>query len=176
MLIYILLPASEFRCVPVRVLLRVSDAALTFADLHRPCSIKEVAVNLAFIPFIDMYSDPDAVNQLIITMVIEGEKRRFPLFPLVLVSTNSVDDRELPVDRANDGFQSGVEHLSRAIGRGNESMAFEGHRRREWSVKTNDLLQLVHQRDSRWRHSSDVEQLSISEETSERQTRSTSST
>ncbi|CAF4275166.1 unnamed protein product, partial [Rotaria socialis] len=49
-LIYILLPANEFRCVPARVLIR------------------EVAVNLGLIPFIDMYSDPDAINQLIINM------------------------------------------------------------------------------------------------------------
>lgn len=30
---------------------------------------QEVAVNLGLIPFIDMYSDPDAINQLIINMV-----------------------------------------------------------------------------------------------------------
>ncbi|CAF1211873.1 unnamed protein product [Adineta ricciae] len=49
-LIYILLPANEFRCVPARILIR------------------EVVINLGLIPFIDMYSDPDAINQLIIKM------------------------------------------------------------------------------------------------------------
>jgi len=49
-LIYILLPANEFRCVPARILIR------------------EVTVNLGLIPFIDMYTDPDAINQLIIRM------------------------------------------------------------------------------------------------------------
>jgi sorting nexin-13 len=49
-LIYTLLPANEFRCVPARMLLR------------------EVAVNMGLVPFIDMYTDPDAINQLIIKM------------------------------------------------------------------------------------------------------------
>ena len=30
---------------------------------------KEIVVNLALVPFIDMYTDPDVVNQLIIKMV-----------------------------------------------------------------------------------------------------------
>ncbi|UJR30126.1 hypothetical protein I4U23_017667 [Adineta vaga] len=49
-LIYILLPAHEFRCTPARMLIR------------------EVVINLGLVPFIDMYSDPDAINQLIIKM------------------------------------------------------------------------------------------------------------
>ncbi|CAF3745883.1 unnamed protein product [Rotaria socialis] len=69
-LIYILLPANEFRCVPARVLIR------------------EVAVNLGLIPFIDMYSDPDAINQLIINMC-----QQIPLtidnFLLVVRTTDS---------------------------------------------------------------------------------------
>ncbi|CAF0911503.1 unnamed protein product [Rotaria sordida] len=69
-LIYILLPANEFRCVPARVLLR------------------EVAVNFGLIPFIDMYSDPDAINQLIINMC-----QQIPLtidnFLLVVRTTDS---------------------------------------------------------------------------------------
>ncbi len=32
-------------------------------------------MNLGLVPFIDMYSDPDAINQLIITMVRSEEKR-----------------------------------------------------------------------------------------------------
>lgn len=31
---------------------------------------KEVTVNLGLVPFIDMYTDPDAINQLIIRMVM----------------------------------------------------------------------------------------------------------
>ncbi|CAF0850409.1 unnamed protein product [Adineta steineri] len=49
-LIYILLPANEFHCIPARILIR------------------EVVVNLGLAPFIDMYTDPDAINQLIIKM------------------------------------------------------------------------------------------------------------
>ncbi|CAF1006302.1 unnamed protein product [Adineta ricciae] len=69
-LLYILLPANEFRCVPARILIR------------------EIAVNLGLIPFIDMYADPDAVNQLIIKMC-----QQIPLtidnFLLVVRTTDS---------------------------------------------------------------------------------------
>jgi hypothetical protein len=37
--------------------------------------LKEVAVNLGLVPFIDMYTDPDAINQLIIKMVIKKRKK-----------------------------------------------------------------------------------------------------
>lgn len=33
------------------------------------CGLQEVMINLGLVPFIDMYSDPDALNQLIIKMV-----------------------------------------------------------------------------------------------------------
>ncbi|CAF2367357.1 unnamed protein product [Rotaria sp. Silwood2] len=79
-LIYILLPANEFRCVPARVLLR------------------EVAVNLGLIPFIDMYSDPDAINQLIINMC-----QQIPLtidnFLLVVRTTDSKAELSTLVER-----------------------------------------------------------------------------
>ncbi|CAF4719162.1 unnamed protein product [Rotaria sp. Silwood1] len=79
-LIYILLPANEFRCIPARVLLR------------------EVAVNLGLIPFIDMYSDPDALNQLIISMC-----QQIPLtidnFLLVVRTTDSKDELTTLVER-----------------------------------------------------------------------------
>ncbi|CAF3638893.1 unnamed protein product [Adineta steineri] len=69
-LLYILLPANEFRCIPARILIR------------------EIAVNLGLIPFIDMYSDPDAINQLIIKMC-----QQIPLtienFLLVVRTTDS---------------------------------------------------------------------------------------
>ena len=100
-------------------------------------------MNLGFIPFIDMYSDPDAVNQLIIKMVIQSRKRRVHR-PLVLVSTNSIDHRQFPSGRSNDRLESGVEHFGRSTGRGNESMAFERHRRREWSVDKHTHVSLLH--------------------------------
>lgn len=31
-------------------------------------------MNMALVPFIDMYTDPDAINQLIIKMVIKNKK------------------------------------------------------------------------------------------------------
>ncbi|CAF1171845.1 unnamed protein product [Rotaria sordida] len=79
-LIYILLPANEFRSVPARMLLR------------------EVLVNLGLIPFIDMYADPDAVNQLIIKMC-----QQFPLtidnFLLVTRTTDSRAELSTLADR-----------------------------------------------------------------------------
>jgi len=79
-LIYILLPANEFRCLPVRVLLR------------------EVLVNFAFIPFIDMYSDADAINQLVIKMC-----QQIPLtidnFLLIVRTTDSTIELTTLIDR-----------------------------------------------------------------------------
>jgi hypothetical protein len=40
-----------------------------FNDVNYVFILKEVAVNLGLVPFIDMYTDPDAINQLIIKMV-----------------------------------------------------------------------------------------------------------
>ena len=72
-LIYILLPANEFRCVPARMLLRVKISE-NFIYINHVSFFKEVAVNMGLIPFIDMYTDPDAINQLIIKLVIrKGE-------------------------------------------------------------------------------------------------------
>ena len=69
-LIYILLPANEFRCVPIRVLLRVCSKTLALLTLlFLVCLEQEVAVNIGVLPFIEMYSDPDAINQLVIKMV-----------------------------------------------------------------------------------------------------------
>jgi hypothetical protein len=67
-LIYILLPATEFRCVPARMLLRVC-VFNCFSHINHVFIFKEVAVNLGLVPFIDMYTDPDAINQIIIKMV-----------------------------------------------------------------------------------------------------------
>ena len=67
-LIYILLPANEFRCVPARVLIRVRWLWNWFCQSIFVI-FQEVVINLGLIPFIDMYSDPDAINQLIIKMV-----------------------------------------------------------------------------------------------------------
>ncbi|CAF3462425.1 unnamed protein product [Rotaria socialis] len=79
-LIYILLPANEFRCVPARMILR------------------EVVVNLGLIPFIDMYTDPDAINQLIIRMC-----HQFPLtidnFLLVARTTDSTAELSTLAER-----------------------------------------------------------------------------
>jgi hypothetical protein len=44
--------------------------------------VKEVAVNMGLVPFIDMYTDPDAINQLIIKMVIEREDLLRVLFDI----------------------------------------------------------------------------------------------
>ncbi|CAF1121477.1 unnamed protein product [Rotaria sp. Silwood1] len=79
-LIYILLPANEFRCVPARMLLR------------------EVVVNLGLIPIINMYTDSDAINQLIIKMC-----QQFPLtidnFLLVARTTDSSAELSTLADR-----------------------------------------------------------------------------
>ena len=73
-LIYILLPVNEFRCIPVRVLLRVNNIFYVLTIIDLLFFLKEVIVNLGLIPFIDMYSDPDTINRLTITMVKEKKE------------------------------------------------------------------------------------------------------
>jgi len=68
-LIYILLPANEFRCIPARIIIRVCQIRILSIQIIYFFLFKEIAVNLGLIPFIDMYSDSDAINQLIIKMV-----------------------------------------------------------------------------------------------------------
>ncbi len=47
---------------------------MKFESLRFAFISKEIVVNLGLVPFIDMYSDSDAINQLIITMVRTEEE------------------------------------------------------------------------------------------------------
>lgn len=57
---------------------------------------KEVVVNIGLVPFIDMYTDPDAINQLIIKMVKDKKKKMniyvFFFFFKYLVPANTINN------------------------------------------------------------------------------------
>lgn len=131
-LLYIVLPANDFRCVPAEKLLRVRRTIRKSSTFDLLFLLEELIVNFGFIRFIEIYSDPDVVNQLIISMVTNGlvfscstDRSTFS------VSTNPVDHRQFSSRCSDDRLEERTAGSERTSRRGNESVEISRHRRRK---------------------------------------------